>query len=249
MTRRRFTRAELEQLDEQIIAVLAEDHPTSVRHQFYRQTDPRLAVSVPKTEQGYRRIQRRCLELRRSGRVPYGWISDSTRRGYHTSTYRNPGEFIDAYAGLYRSTLWTPDQPHIEVWCESRSIAGVLQAECRRLAVSLYPSGGFSSATLCYEAAREIDRNECDRALILYVGDYDPAGMLIDRAIENELRKHLRTPLTFARLAINEEQIARFDLPTKPRKSTDKRRLDIAETVEAEAMPARHAAPDRARRG
>ena len=29
-----------------------------------------------------------------------------------------------------------------------------------------------------------------------------------------------------------------YDLPTKPRKASDARRLDITETVEAEAMPA-----------
>ena len=29
-----------------------------------------------------------------------------------------------------------------------------------------------------------------------------------------------------------------YDLPTKPRKKGDKRRLDVNETVEAEAMPA-----------
>ena len=87
---------------------------------------------------------------------------------------------------------------------------------------------------------RQIDRaRTAPGAIILYVGDYDPAGVLIDRAIEAELRKHLRTPLTFARLAINESQIARYDLPTKPRKPTEKRRRpDLAETVEAEAMPA-----------
>ena len=35
-----------------------------------------------------------------------------------------------------------------------------------------------------------------------------------------------------------EAQIAQYDLPTKPRKSTERRRLDIEHTVEAEAMPA-----------
>ena len=60
------------------------------------------------------------------------------------------------------------------------------------------------------------------------LGDFDPAGVLIDRHVEAELR----------RLAINPEQIAAFDLPEKPRKAGDRRRLDIEQTVEAEAMPA-----------
>ena len=238
MPRRRFTQAELDHLDAQIVEVLREDHPQSVRHCFYRMTDPRLPVPVLKTETGYQRVQRRCLELRRSGAIPYGWISDATRRGYHVNTFDNAGDFIDRVAGLFRSTLWTTAEPHVEVWCESRSIAGVLQTECERLAVSLYPTGGFSSATLCYEAAEHIDRQGATVAVVLYVGDFDPAGVLIDRSIESELWRHLATPLTFHRLAINEEQIALYDLPTKPRKATDRRRPDITETVEAEAMPA-----------
>lgn len=236
--RRRWTQAALAELDNQIVAVLAEDWPQSVRHVFYRMTDPRLAAPVPKTEDGYRRVQRRCLELRRGGVIPYGWIVDATRRGHFTPTYGSGGEFVAAMASAYRGTLWTADLPLVEVWAESRSIAATLESECRRLAVALYPSGGFASDTLVHEAAEDIDRRDHDRAVVLYVGDFDPAGVLIDRDIEDKLRGHLTTPLEFRRLAINREQIAAFDLPTKPRKATDRRRPDIAETVEAEAMPA-----------
>ena len=67
------------------------------------------------------------------------------------------------------------------------------------------------------------------------------AGVLIDRKIEQGLRKHLGAdfPLHFERVAINREQIDRYNLPTKPRKTSDRRRLDIQQTVEAEAMPAK----------
>ena len=236
--RQRATKAQMAVLDEQILAVLAADHPQSVRHVFYRLTDPRLAQPVPKTEQGYQQVQRRCLKLRRSGRLAYNWISDATRRGYHVSTFTNAGDFIQRMSGLYRAQLWTPELPHVEVWVESRSLAGVLEDTCEELAVSLYPCGGFASATLAYEAAEHINHLGRDRAVVLYIGDYDPAGVLIDQSLETELRRHLKTALEFRRLAINESQIQQFNLPMKPRKQTDKRRLDVRETVEAEAMSA-----------
>ena len=236
--RANWSTADRAALDRQIIEVLAADHPVSVRHLFYAMTNPRLARPVEKTELGYGRVQRAVLKLRRAGEVPYSWISDTTRQGYHVASYAGAGDFIARMAGFYRERLWTPDLPHVEVWCESRSIAGVLQDACRELAVSLYPSAGFSSSTLCWEAAVQIDRHRRERAIVLYVGDHDPAGVLIDRDIEKRLRSHLTTPLDFRRLAINPEQIAAFDLPTKPRKPGDRRRLDIRETVEAEAMPA-----------
>lgn len=241
--RTRRTRWQVGQLDQQIIEVLRADHPQSVRHVFYRMTDPRLPEPVEKSERGYRQTQHRITELRRSGRVPYGWITDATRRGYFVSTFRNPAEFIRRMAGQYRADLWREADVYVEVWCESRSIAGVIQATCEELAVSLYPCGGFSSITLPYEAAQDIYA-ETERgrkpAHILYLGDYDPAGVLIDVSLEDELRRHLGEsfPLHFHRLGITEEQIAIFSLPTKPRKAGDRRALHVRSTVEAEAMPA-----------
>jgi len=121
-------------------------------------------------------------------------------------------------------------------------MAGVIEDDCRELAVSLYPAGGFSSITLAYEAASNIN-DECRDGrgcVILYIGDYDPAGVMIDVALERELRKHLdpSIKLFFWRLAITDDQIEEYDLPTKPRKETDRRARHILETVEAEAMPA-----------
>ena len=42
MTRRRRTKAQLEQIDNQIVRILQFDNPQSLRHVFYRLTDPRL---------------------------------------------------------------------------------------------------------------------------------------------------------------------------------------------------------------
>ena len=53
------------------------------------------------------------------------------------------------------------------------------------------------------------------------------------------MRKHLpNVDLRFERLAVTEFLIQLLGLPTKPRKATDRRRPDITETVEAEAIPA-----------
>lgn len=238
--RHRRTKAAVEQLDEQIVEVLREDHPQSVRHVFYRMTDPRLAEPVQKSEAGYRTVQDRCLKLRRSGVVPYRWISDTSRMGYHTTTYADAGEFLRSVAGAYRANLWErSDVPtYCEVWCESRSLAGTIVNLCRELAVSLYPAGGFTSASFAYDAAEGL--NDQGTTKVFYIGDYDPAGVLIDVSIERELRRHLKphVSLDFERIAITEEQIAKYDLPTKPRKEGDRRALHIEATVEAEAMPA-----------
>lgn len=239
--RDRRTNARIEQLDSQILAVLREDHPQSVRHVFYRMTDPRLPEPVEKTERGYRHVQDRMVKLRRAKRLPFGWITDATRRGYHTPTYRDEADFLRSMKEHYRADLWQQAYFYCEVWTESRSIAGVIENDCRELAVSLYPAGGFSSITLAYQSAESINYYADGRPVVIYyIGDYDPAGVLIDVALERELREHLTAgiDLHFSRIGITPEQIEAFDLPTKPRKDTDRRALHIRETVEAEAMPA-----------
>lgn len=239
--RERRTKAQIEQLDQQILDVLSEDHPQSVRHVFYRMTDPRLPEPVEKSERGYRHVQHRVKELRRNGRIPYNFITDATRRGFHVNTFSGAADFIRRMSGLYRADLWQEAACYVEVWTESRSIAGIIEDDCDELAVSLYPCGGFSSITLAFEAAEEITRI-CERThqhpVILFIGDYDPAGVLIDKSLQAELQRHLAMDFTFTRLGITPEQIEEYDLPTKPRKATDRRSLDVRHTVEAEAMPA-----------
>lgn len=241
--RRRRTKGQIEKLRMQISAVLKADHPQSIRHVFYRMTDPRLDEPVEKSDRGYRHVQYQLTEMRRAGLIPYGWITDATRRGFHVQTFGGAADFLRRLAGLYREDMWRYSPHFVEVWSESRSIAGVIEGVCRDLAVSLYPAGGFSSITLAYQAAEliNIETGSGEKsAEIIFIGDYDPAGVLIDESIRTELDKHLHqdVDLNFHRIAINQDQIAEYDLPTKPRKRGDRRSLHITETVEAEAMPA-----------
>lgn len=243
----RRTNEQLKALDEQIVAVLRECWPQSVRHIFYCMTDTRLAVSVPKSDKGqnngYEVVRRRLAKLRESGSVPYRWISDFTRRGYHVSTFSGAADFLRRMSGLYRAPIWDHAESYVEVWVESRSIAGVVQDLCEELGVSLYPSGGFSSLSLIFDCSEYIRARIEDGGKpvnIVYIGDYDPAGVLIDKDIEKKLRKHLGigSDLTFHRVGITADQVAQYNLPTKPRKEKDKRSPEVKWTVEAEAMRA-----------
>lgn len=242
--RTRRSPAQIEQLERQILDVLEEDNPQSIRHVFYRMTDPRLEEPVEKSDRGYRHVQERMTAMRRAGTLPYGWVADTSRAGYHVNTYSDAGDFLRRHQSAYRADLWSDAGLYCEVWCESRSLAGVIRETCRELAVSLYPAGGFASLTLTYESAEFINhvtgRGQIP-AHLLYLGDYDPAGVLIDRSIHSELLEHLdpAVDLHFHRLAITPDQIRDMDLPTKPRQKGDRRAQHVESTVEAEAMSAR----------
>ena len=105
----------------------------------------------------------------------------------------------------------------------------------------------MSSDTFVYGAAVDAINTGREQMAVVYVGDYDPAGLQIAETLETKLIEHLdyaaeyhnedAPALTFERVAITEQQIVDYALPTKPVKATQSRkRYDISQTVEAEAM-------------
>ena len=228
----------METLRNAIYAVAETDRPVSIRHIFYRMVTQDL---VEKSDKGYQQLQKATVDMRDGGARPYAWIEDSSRHAYWNTGYAGLGEYAEAAASIYRRDYWESTNTLVEVWCESRSLAGVLGQVCREYVVPLFPSGGFASLSFLYQAAAHIQESERAHAVVLYVGDYDQAGVLIDKSIEERLRTFLASwggELTFHRLAVNDDQIDRMGLPTRPPKGSDTRSPEVTRAVEAEAIPA-----------
>ena len=228
----------METLRSAIYAVAETDRPVSIRHIFYRMVTQNL---VEKSDKGYQQLQKATVDMRDTGALLYSWIEDSSRQAYWNTGYAGLGNFAEVAASIYRRDYWESTDTLVEVWCESRSLAGVLGQVCREYVVPLFPSGGFASLSFLYQAAAHIQDSERAHAVILYVGDYDQAGVLIDKSIEGRLRTFLASwggELTFHRLAVNDDQIDRMGLPTRPPKGSDTRSPEVTRAVEAEAIPA-----------
>ena len=228
----------METLRSAIYAVAQADRPVSIRHIFYRMVTQNL---VEKSNKGYQQLQKTTVDMRDAKALPYAWIEDSSRRAYWNTGYAGLDDYAEAAAQLYRRDYWDHTDTLVEVWCESRSLVGALGQVCTEYVVALFPSGGFSSMSFTYQAATHIIDSGREHAVILYVGDYDQAGVLIDKAIERRLREFLADwpgVLTFTRLAVNDDQIDTMGLPTRPPKESDTRSKEVTRAVEAEAIPA-----------
>lgn len=237
LKRPRRTQAQLAEIDRAIIQVLQEDNPQTVRHVYYRLVGAPYEL-VPKTEAGYRVVQRLLLILREDRQVPWRWISDGTRWRRRARSFDGIEEAVRFTAETYRRDLWRRTPVYVEVWCESDSIAGVLIEETDRYNVSLMVSRGFSSRTYLHSAANDI-RAQDRPAYIYYVGDWDPSGKLIPEKIEETLRRFAPgAEIHFKRLLVTLDQITEWELPTKPAKKTTHSKGFTGGTVEAEAIPA-----------
>jgi hypothetical protein len=100
-------------------------------------------------------------------------------------------------------------------------------------------SRGFSSITYLYEAAQTI-REQGKPAFIYLLTDHDPSGLKTAKAIAEGLAEHAAGhPITFERLAVTEQQISDWHLPTRPTKASSHSNGFVGESVELDAIPAR----------
>jgi hypothetical protein len=217
---------------------LAREHgPASVRHIYYRATvagaggDPRLA-DITKNDSGYGKVQRALLQLRRDNRMPYHLIVDSTRWMRKPDTYGGREEFLRATAATYRRDLWRDSSWRVEVWCESDSIASTLADITDTWDVALMVCRGYSSETFAYNAASAWTADDRD-PVVLYIGDHDPAGLNIEKALRSRLHEFYGSSIAWERLGVTWAQVEELDLPgTRPKK-----KYGFPLAVEAEALP------------
>jgi hypothetical protein len=108
--------------------------------------------------------------------------------------------------------------------------------------VGVYSSGGFDSLSAKWEAAARIVARP-QPTLVLHIGDYDPSGVSIFDSAEADVTQLVADQagdpgaVTFQRVAVTPEQIARYSLPAAPPKVRDRRGDWTAATVQAEALP------------
>ncbi len=232
----RRTKAEVAELRAAMHNLLRQDHPMTVRQVFYRLVGLGL---IAKTETEYKHTVVRLLgEMRLSGDLPYGWIAD------HTRWMRKPQPFGGLHAALrrtaetYRRALWADQDAYVEIWLEKDALDGVLSEVTAQYDVPLMVTRGYPSLSFLHEAASAI-ASQPKLAYLYYFGDHDPSGVDISRVVETRIREFSpKSPLHFERVAVLPEQIARWDLPTRPTKAGDSRGTSfVGGSVEVDAIP------------
>jgi hypothetical protein len=238
--RYRRTQAELAEIDAAIYETAEAERPCTVRALFYRLVSAGL---VPKTDKGenngYGVVQRQALKMRRSGELPYGWITDGSRIRIRPRTFSSAQAALENTTRMYRRDLWINQHVHVEVWTEKDAIRGVVSPVTVEYDVPLMIAKGFSSETFLYETAEEIN-DEGNPAVIYQLGDHDPSGVSAWDTIQRKLREFVDDDidLTFERIAVTPEQITELDLPTRPTKQTDSRAAKfVGESVDVDAVP------------
>ncbi|MGH9151158.1 MAG: hypothetical protein ACRD03_01860 [Acidimicrobiales bacterium] len=248
MTRR--TKVEMRLLRDAIYVLAEENRPCTVRQLYYLGIGQWWDKDQGKSRRTYGMVVRLVGELREAGVLPWEWIADNTRWFRHRTMFNSPGHILRSVAETYRRDLWARQPVHVEVWCESDSIAGVLDDVTYPEGVALFPCRGQSSKTLVYEATRsyvEIGKP----VVVIYVGDWDPSGLGIPFSVEDRMARYSdgeTVDLDLRRIAVTAEDVAvgsytTHSVNTKDpnyRRFADRCRLmhlDPQTAVEVEALP------------
>jgi len=237
--RSRRTNAELDLIDKAIIDSVATERPVSLRGVFYRVVS---AGAIEKTEAGYNVVGRQLIKLRRSGRVPYSYITDGTRIMRKPATWSHLDEMLEDAAASYRRALWHDQDTEVIVLSEKDAISGVVLPITARWDVELGITRGYSSVTFCHSIAQTILANtEMGKTTFVYnLGDHDASGVDAWRDVVKKVRGFAPgASAEFERIAVTEAQIEEHQLPTRPSKGSDSRAKGFGgESVEVDALPA-----------
>jgi hypothetical protein len=240
ISRRRSTKAEVENRREHLFEIVSSMKPMTVRQVFYQAT---VRDIVEKTEAGYTKVQTDLVLMRKAGALPYDWLADNTRWQRKPRTFASIQQALDDTARFYRKALWADADCYVEVWLEKDALAGVILPVTAMFDVPLMVARGYASLSFLHTAAEYIGTIEVP-TYIYHLGDFDPSGVNAGEKIEQTLMEMApRADINFRRLAVTPGQIAEWDLPTRPTKATDTRAKGFGDiSVELDAIE-----PDRLR--
>jgi hypothetical protein len=236
--RQRRSNVALAVIDDAIVAAAEVEHPVTLRGVYYRVVS---AGAVEKTEAGYQLVGRQLLKLRRSGRIPYSWITDGTRLIRKPVTWSRLDQMLDSAAASYRRALWDDQDDEVIVLSEKDAISGVVVPVTARWDVELGIVRGYSSETFTYSIAETVLANDAigKTTWIYQLGDHDPSGLDAWRSFQEKVIGF--APLAdvrFERLAVTPGQIQEYQLPGRPTKRSDSRAAGFdGDSVEVDALP------------
>lgn len=238
--RKRSTKAEVEARRRQLYYIVALQKPMTVRQVFYQAT---VRGVVEKSEAGYAKVQTDLVHMRRAGVLPYDWLADNTRWQRKPQTFGSIEEALEETARFYRKSLWDHTPDYVEVWLEKDALSGVIVPVTSKYDVPLMVARGFASLSFLHSAAEHM-ATIAGSCFVYHLGDFDPSGVNAGEKIEQTLRELApKARIRFQRLAVNEEQIAAWRLPSRPTKKTDSRSKNFGDiSVELDAI-----APDQLR--
>lgn len=179
---------------------------------------------IENSERSYKNFGNVVDDGRLAGLIDWDHIVDRTRNLRGNSHWEDPAEIIEGAAAGFKIDKWEKQPFRVEVWIEKDALVGVVERVCRRVDVPFFACRGYTSQSEMWAGARRLQawRKRGQTPVILHLGDHDPSGIDMTRDIVDRLEL-FAGGMTVERLALNWDQVERFNPPPNPAKLTDSR--------------------------
>jgi hypothetical protein len=211
--------------DKRLFEIVRDNQPCTVRNVYY------LAISeglIDKDSGGkrnnYQKVIRALGDMREQDIVPWSWIVDNTRsivdgrwRDDFTPQIflQSEIETFEYRYSSYQKNPWLIQPKHLEVWCESDSVRGVIQSVVTDKGIDLLACRGQSSKIFVHNAAQSHGYVHDREIVILYVGDWDPTGLAIPVSVQERMQRYGSQEFQFNRIAVTPQLITDMHLIDK----------------------------------
>jgi hypothetical protein len=176
----------------------------------------------------YKRVGTVVSDARMAGLMDWDMIEDRGRETVLPASWESPAEIIRTAAEQFRLDRWEGQPCHVEVMVEKDALSGILKPVCRDLHIRFTANKGYSSSSAMYEAGQRLLEAAYNgkRPHVFYLGDHDPSGIDMTRDITERLgifSLDRFSKRNIDRLALNIDQVRRWNPPENPAKDDDTR--------------------------
>lgn len=180
---------------------------------------------MPNKQTEYKRLGSILNDARLAGLIDWDMMEDRTRSLRAVSSWSDPSQIVEAVASQYKEDLWRGQEYRPEIWIEKDALVGVIEGPCGELRVAYFACRGYTSQSAQYEAGQRFRQyqRKGQTPVIFHFGDHDPSGMDMTRDNSDRLAMFARMGVDVRRLALNMDQVDRYQPPPNPAKETDSR--------------------------
>lgn len=193
------------------------DFALTLRQIYYQLVAKQI---IPNEQRYYKKLSNVCVTGRDEGILPEEAFADRLRAVDKPGAWLDLNEFMQTVKRSYNKDKWDNQPKYIEIWTEKDALRSVLTEITYPYDVSLMVARGQLSRTAIYETSKRYRSKNDKECYLYYCGDFDPSGL----SIYNSIRKRLTNfgiSINFERIALTEEQIEKYQLPSDPGKKSD----------------------------
>ena len=209
----KLTRTEGREVKEEIIRIVKEHAPITVRGVYYQCVlSPRLPFLSKDSggdNRNYRLVQSRLKRLRQYGVIPWDAVIDPSRPNYARHRWSSLEQFALDVPSFYSHDVWANSSVRPLVLLEKEGQIPVYEQHAAKYGVDVWACKGYSSVSHMQALSQHIKSLQ-QNVVVLVCADWDPSGCDWPRSAEKEIASHLsdhNQQVEFRRVLVEEADL------------------------------------------